>query len=88
MGIIALVFWGVVWYFVTDLTVSWIRQIVAAVVVGVIIAALRYGSVLEMADILDIRPRSFPSYAFLVIGGQVIVALAAMGLRRYIDRAK
>lgn len=70
----------ILWFALSFVTRTWIRQWIAAVVAGVALAAFQYGRMVDVAAQQGLEPMSGFRFGLFAIAGMMILASAGMGL--------
>lgn len=70
----------ILWFALSFMTKTWLRQWIAAVVAGAAVAAWRWETMLEVAAAQGLPPMSPVRFGLIAIAGMLILASAGMGL--------
>jgi len=70
----------ILWFALSFLTKTWVRQWIAATLAGVAAAFWRWDAMLAVAAAQGIEPMSPLRFALVAIAGMLILASAGMGL--------
>ena len=70
----------ILWFALSFVTRTWMKQWIAAVIAGIAAAALRFGNMLEVAAVQGLEPMSPLRFGLIAIAGMLVLASAGMGL--------
>ena len=76
------------WFVLSFMTKTWVRQWSAAVIAGVATALWRWDTMLEVAAAQGIAPMSAVRFGLIAVAGMLILASAGMGLYTLLQKSR
>ncbi|GKY88417.1 hypothetical protein [Sinisalibacter aestuarii] len=88
LGVVPLSIAVLVWFALSFVTRTWLRQWIAAVLAGLSTAWWQYGTMLDVAETAGIAPMPVVQFALISVAGMLILASAGMGLYWLLQRSR